>query len=108
MRIPSKAAVEKIVARHNKKNLKLRVSKTAAAQMYLLYLVYMKKLAKACDDMALRQNKRVISEDIVTESMPKLLKSLSMIKTMKDNLPPTLARQMSDDSTSDELISDEE
>ncbi|KAK8399936.1 hypothetical protein O3P69_002968 [Scylla paramamosain] len=108
MRVPSKVAIQKIVTRHRKK--KERISKRAAAEMYLFYLCFMKRLAKICDDYALRQNKLVIGEEIVRKHAPKLLKSLSFIETLKTTLPPELVREMasSDLESEDELISDEE
>ncbi|XP_045134314.1 uncharacterized protein LOC123517916 [Portunus trituberculatus] len=108
MRIPSKAAVQKIVTRHRKKEA--RVSKRAAAELYLFYLVFLKKLAKACDSYAIEQRKVVIGEEIVRRCAPKLLKSLSFIENLKSTLPPELVREMVTDvsESDDELVSDEE
>ena len=108
MRVPSKAAIQKIVTRHRKK--KARISKRAAAEVYFFYLIFLKRLAKDCDADALGQNKLVIGEDMVRKCAPKLVKSLSFIETLKTTLPPELVKEMvsnnSDDE--DELTLDEE
>lgn len=83
------------------------MSKKAACEMYLYYLIYLKKLAKASDNLAFKQKKHVLGEDIIRNCAAEVLISHSMIQTMKPTVHLTIAKlQHRDKSSSSESDSD--
>ena len=78
------------MSRHRQK--KECICKRAAVVVYLFYLIFVKRLAKDCDNDALEQSKLVIGEDTVRRCSPKVLKSLSFMEALKATLPPELVR----------------
>ncbi|XP_042210450.1 trigger factor-like [Homarus americanus] len=71
MKLPSKKLLERIVQRHTGR--RRRISKEASSLIFLHHVIFMKKLAKACDNVAFRQRKMQITEEDVEMVSPRLL-----------------------------------
>lgn len=64
MKIPSKAALQKIMKGHTKKDC--RIHRNASSLLFLRYLAFLKKLAKEADNIAYRHRLVVITQDDVS------------------------------------------
>ncbi|XP_071538980.1 uncharacterized protein [Panulirus ornatus] len=109
MRVPSKKMMERILECHTGK--KIRVSNEAAKLMFLHYLIFLRKLAKECDNFSFRQRKMQISGDAVSFCSPKLLSAFCETekiltkppKSMKMKITPANQQKKKSEEAAEEM-----
>ncbi|XP_076043964.1 uncharacterized protein LOC143027013 [Oratosquilla oratoria] len=87
MKVPTHVELQKIMNAHRGDRQRLTIKRNAAPAMYLMYLLFMKKLAREADLLAFSQRRQVIRERDIKKAAKKVLNDFSLTeKIRKRNL----------------------